>query len=187
MSTSCLMACHPRFSRRGRSALMGAGLASVLLVAPGALALPEKGQPLPAFSANDLTEGAHASEELKGRPSLVVIITDKDAGGAMRGWFNAADEHVPDTVRRQSLITLKLPFIVSEGAARGKAKKQVPQDFWKDTWLDKNGGMAKALGLASSSTPYVLALDAEGRVVASVHATVDSPEARTIWSALSRR
>ncbi|CAM3490785.1 hypothetical protein OV207_25680 [Corallococcus sp. BB11-1] len=166
---------------------MGAGLAGALLLSPGAFALPPAGQPLPAFSARDLTEGAHASEELKGRPALVVIITDKDAGEAMRGWFAEADTRMPDTVRRQSLITLKLPFIVSEGAARGKAKKHVPEGFWKDTWLDKNGGMAKALGLASSRTPYVLALDEDGRVVASVHATVDSPEARAIWSALSRR
>ncbi|RKH54845.1 TlpA family protein disulfide reductase [Corallococcus aberystwythensis] len=165
---------------------MGTALAAVLLTSPGAFALPPKGQPLPEFSAHDLTSGQHASDELKGRPTLLVIITDKDAGDGMRQWFDAADQHVTDSVHRQSLITLKLPFFVSEGAARGKAKDQVPQDFWKDTWLDKNGGMAKALGLASSGTPYVLALDAQGRVVASVHATVDSPEARAIWSALSR-
>ncbi|MBZ4329846.1 hypothetical protein [Corallococcus sp. AS-1-12] len=159
-------------------------LAGVLLMAPGAFALPSPGQSLPAFSAHDLTNGKHASDELKGRPTLMVVITDKDAGSQMRGWFDAADQHVPDTVHRQSLIALKLPFFVSEGAARGKAKGQVPREFWEDTWLDKNGGMAKALGLSSSETPYVLALDAQGRVLASVHATVDSPDARTIWSAL---
>ena len=167
---------------------MGAGLASVLLLSPGAFALPRAGQPLPAFSANDLKNGAHSSEELKGRPALVVIITDKAAGEAMRQWYAVADQQqVPESVRRQSLITLKLPFFVSEGAARGKAKGQVPEDFWKDTWLDKDGDMGEALGLASSRTPYVLALDAEGRVVASVHATADSPEARSIWAALSGR
>ncbi|MBN9687250.1 MULTISPECIES: hypothetical protein [unclassified Corallococcus] len=161
-------------------------LAGVLLMAPGAFALPSRGQPLPEFSARDLTSGQHASDELNGRPTLLVVITDKDAGDRMRGWFDAADAHVADSVHRQSLITLKLPFFVSEGAARGKAKNQVPQAFWKDTWMDKNGGMAKALGLSPSDTPYVLALDAQGRVVASVHATVDSPEARAIWSALRR-
>ncbi|MHA7629120.1 hypothetical protein [Corallococcus sp. M7] len=161
-------------------------LAAGLLMAPGAFALPSRGQPLPEFSARDLTSGQHASDELKGRPTLLVVITDKDAGDQMRGWFDAADQHVADSVHRQSLITLKLPFFVSEGAARGKAKNQVPQAFWKDTWMDKNGDMAKALGLSSSDTPYVLALDAEGRVLASVHAAVDSPEARAIWSALRR-
>jgi hypothetical protein len=102
----------------------------------------------------------------------------------MRGWFDAADQHIPEDVHRQSLIALKLPFFVSEGTARGKAKGQVPREYWEDTWLDKNGGMARALGLSSSETPYVMALDAEGRVLASVHATVDSPDARTIGSAL---
>lgn len=180
------MARQSRGSRRGRSILTVSALAGVLLTAPGAFALPSQGQSLPEFSAHDLTNGKHASDELKGRPTLLVVITDKDAGDPMRGWFDAADQHVPDSVHRQSLIALKLPFFVSEGAARGKAKNQVPREFWKDTWLDKNGGMAKALGLSSSDTPYVLALDAEGRVVASVHATVDSPEARAIWSALRR-
>lgn len=155
-------------------------------MAPGAFALPERGQPLPAFSARDLTSGPHQSHELKGCPTLMVIITDKDAGDRMRGWFDAADQHLADSVHRQSLITLKLPFFVSEGTVRGKAKNQVPRAYWRDTWLDKNGGMAQALDLAPSDTPYVLALDAEGRVVASVHADVDSPEARTIWSALRR-
>ncbi|WP_223644018.1 hypothetical protein [Corallococcus sp. EGB] len=161
-------------------------LAGVLLTAPGVFALPSRGQPLPEFAARDLTSGPHESDELKGHPTLVVVITDKDAGDRMRDWFNAADEHMPDSVHRQSLISLKLPFFVSEGTARGKAKNQVPRDYWKDTWLDKNGGMARALGLAPSDTPYVLALDAQGRVVAGVHATVDSPQARTIWSALRR-
>jgi hypothetical protein len=157
-----------------------------LLLAPSALALPEKGQPLPEFAAKDLTARPHESEELKGAPTLMVVITDKDAGDRMRGWFAAADQHLEGSVRRQSLITLKLPFFVSEGTARGKAKGQVPKDYWQSTWMDKNGGMAKALGLSSSDTPYVLALDAEGRVVASVHANADSPEARAIWSALRR-
>ncbi|GMU08881.1 hypothetical protein [Corallococcus caeni] len=177
---------RPRDTRWGRSTLGGPALALGLLLAPGAFALPSRGQPLPEFSARDLTSGSHASKELKGRPTLLVVITDKDAGDKMRGWFDAADKHMEDSVHRQSIITLKLPFFVSEGSARGKAKGQVPQTYWKDTWLDKNGGMAKALGLASSDTPYVLALDAQGRVVASVHATADSPEARTIWSALSK-
>lgn len=161
-------------------------LAGALLLAPGAFALPSRGQSLPDFSARDLTSGRHQSDELKGTPTLMVVITDKDAGDHMRGWFNEADRHIADSVHRQSLITLKLPFFVSEGTARGKAKKEVPQDYWQDTWLDKNGGMAKALGISPSDTPYVLALDADGRVMAAVHATVDSPQARAIWSALGR-
>ncbi|WP_126936249.1 MULTISPECIES: hypothetical protein [Corallococcus] len=178
------MARQSRGSRRGRSILTVSALAGVLLTAPGAFALPSQGQSLPEFSARDLTNGKHASEELKGRPTLLVVITNKDAGAQMRGWFDAADQHVSDSVHRQSLLALKLPFFVSEGTARGKAKGQVPQSYWQDTWLDKNGDMAKALGLSPSETPYVLALDAEGRVLASVHATADSQEARTIWSAL---
>ncbi|TSC20909.1 hypothetical protein [Corallococcus sp. Z5C101001] len=158
----------------------------MLLASPSAFALPARGAPLPEFSARDLTSGPHASDELKGRPALVVIITDKDAGAGMRQWFAEADRRMPKSVHRQSLITLHLPFFVSEGTARGKAKEQVPRAYWKDTWLDKNGDMGKVLDLAPSHTPYVLALDARGHVIASMHGTADSPEARSIWAALSR-
>jgi hypothetical protein len=166
---------------------VGAGLACSLALAPGAFALPAQGETLPEFSTRDLKDKPHESRELVGTPTLLVIITDKDAGDAMRAWFDAAETQVPKAVHRASIITLKLPFFVSTGAARGKARGQVPPEFWSTTWMDKNGDMAKALGLASSRTPYVIALDAQGHVKASVHANADAPEARSIWTSLSGR
>lgn len=164
-----------------RWALVGA-----LLAATATWAMPAPGETLPEFSTRDLLDKPHESRELKGKKTLLVVITDKDAGDAMQHWFDTADTHVPGSVHRASILTFKLPFFVSTGTARGKAKQRVPRQYWGDTWLDKNGDMANALGLSSSHTPYAFALDANGRVVAAVHAAADAPEARAVWDALTR-
>lgn len=168
-------------------ALRAAALAGALLAATAAGAMPKPGEALPDFTSRDLLDRKHDSRELTGRPTLLVVITDKDGGDEMKRWFDTAGTRVPLSVHRASILSLKLPFFVSTGTVRGKAREQVPRNFWGDTWLDKNGDMAKALGLATSKTPYAFALDAEGRVVAAVHGTVDSPEAKAVWKALSGR
>ena len=69
------------------------------------------------------------------------------------------------------------------GQARDKARHQVPRQCWQATLLDC-GDMAKQLGLEDGQVPYVFVLDERGIVVAAVHATVDTPQAREIWNAL---
>ena len=167
-------------------ALRRLALVAVLLAATTAGAVPRPGEPLPEFSTKDLLDQPRQSRELVGRPTLLVVITDKDGGDEMERWFEAAKSRVPKSVHRASILTLKLPFFVSAGTVRGKARQKVPRVFWRDTWLDKNGDMGKALGLATSRTPYAFALDARGRVVAVVHGTADAPEARAVWDALTR-
>ncbi|MFP2930051.1 TlpA family protein disulfide reductase [Pyxidicoccus sp. 3LG] len=177
----------------GQQGRGGAGLArtvcvaGVLLAASIAGAIPGPGESLPEFSTKDLLDQPHQSRELTGRPTLLVVITDKDGGDEMQRWFDTAGSRVPEAVHRASILSLKVPFFVSTGTVRGKARQRVPRAFWGDTWLDKNGDMAKALGLATSRTPYAFALDAEGRVVAAVHGTVDSPEAEALWRAFSEQ
>src|SRR5262245_29415052 len=93
-------------TRQRRRWLTGAGLVCTLTLAPGAFALPARGETFPEFSAKDLKDKSHDSRELAGKPTLVVMITDKDAGDAMRAWFDTAGTRVPDSVHRASIITL---------------------------------------------------------------------------------
>ena len=154
----------------------------VLTLATTALAAPRSGDPFPNMSAQDLTGAVHSTAELTGRRTLVVAITNRGAGNAMRAWYAAADSRMPSNVGRESLLSLRLPFFVSMGQARDKARAQVPQQYWQATLLDR-GEMAKQLGLDDGQVPYVFVLDERGVVVAAVHATVDSPQAREIWTA----
>ncbi|MCP3140195.1 hypothetical protein [Pyxidicoccus xibeiensis] len=170
---------------RARSGARALGVAGVLLAASVVGAMPQPGEALPEFSTRDLLDQPRQSRELTGRPTLLVVITDKDGGEAMQRWFDTAGTRVPKAVHRASILSLKLPFFVSNGTVRGKVREKVPRDFWAATWLDKNGDMAKALGLATSRTPYAFALDARGRVVAAVHGDAQAPEAEALWKALS--
>ncbi|MBN1206592.1 MAG: hypothetical protein JXB05_17035 [Myxococcaceae bacterium] len=162
------------------------GLLGALVLPSRAGALPGPGEQVPSFVAKDLLDQPHASQEWRGRRTLLVVMTEQHAGDEMRRWFDTAATRVPEDVHRASIISLGLPFYVSTGMVRGRARQQVPRQFWSDTWLDKNGKMAKLLGLATSREPYVLVLDERGTVVASVHGTVDAPDAGAIWDALSR-
>lgn len=162
-------------------------LAGALLLTPAAWAVPRPGEELPAFSAKDLNGTEHKSQELRGQRTLVVAMTDRNGGDAMQRWFDAADARLgKGRYESKALISLKLPFFVSGGAARGRAKEKVPQAFWEETWLDRDGRMAKVLALPSSREPFVFVVDAQGRVLASVHGPADGPEAGSIWSALSQ-
>jgi hypothetical protein len=172
---------EPRRLRLGWKVLL---LAGGMALPSWARAAPGPGAPLPAFSGEDLLGREHSSREYTGHPTLLVAITDKNAGEEMRKWFEAADDHAPEQVQRESIISLHLPFFVGINTARGRAKPQVPRQYWDDTLLDRNGAMAEALGLESSKKPYVFLLDDNGHVLASVHGSASSPEAQQIWTAL---
>jgi hypothetical protein len=176
-----------RWPHGGRAlrALVAVWAVGTWVLGGSAVALPGAGEPVPTFAAKDLLGQPHESREWLGRCTLLVVITDQHGGDEMRRWFDTATPRLPEEVHRASIISLGLPFYVSTGMVRSRAKDQVPQQFWRDTWADKDSKMAKVLGLATSRTPYVLALDEHGQVLASVHGTVDSPEAQAIWDALS--
>ncbi len=170
---------------RGQRVLMALWVVGALVMPTLVEARPAAGETAPSFSAKDLLGQPHTSREWQGQRVLLVVITEQQGGDEMRRWFDTAATRIPEDVHRASIISLGLPFYVSTGMARSRAKEQVPRQFWNDTWLDKDARMAKVLGLATSRQPYVLALDEQGQVLASVHGTVDAPEAQAVWDALS--
>lgn len=159
--------------------------ASALALPAGAADKPVEGQPLPGFTGKDLLGQEHSSQEYEGRPTLLVAITDKNAGEEMQRWFEAAGQHLPQSIQRESIISLHLPFFVGTGTVRRRVQAQVPRPFWDDTLLDRDGALAGTLGIGSSAEPYVFALDARGRVLAVVNGKADSPQASRIWSSLT--
>jgi hypothetical protein len=165
---------------------MALAVAAIASMSGVSAAEPQTGQALPAFAATDLLGRQRQSRELVGRPTLVVAITDANAGNAMQAWFDTAGTRAPAGVRRQSILALSLPFFVPSGLARGRARERVPREYWGDTWLGTNGSLRRTLGLRDSPQPYVFVLDGTGRVTASVHATAGSPAAATIWRALAQ-
>ena len=176
-----------RRQRARRASVLGAVWLGVMLSST-LWALPRVGEQMPTVDSRDLLDHPHSSSEWKGRRTLVVAITDKDAGEEMRRWFEAADTHLPPDVRRASIVSVKLPFFTGAGMARDQARRRTPEQFWSETWLDRDGAMAKTLGLAEDRVPYVIALDEQGHVLASVHATAADPRAADeIWRSFPQR
>jgi hypothetical protein len=147
-----------------------------------ALGVPQPGERFPRLTAEDLTGQPRSTDELVGKRAFVVVITDRDAINAARSWYMAADVRMPASVARESLVSLRLPFFISTSLAQTKAREQVPRQHWSGTLLDR-GDMARHLGTQAAPAPYVFVLDETGRVVASFHGTVESPQADDIWNA----
>lgn len=161
-------------------------LACLLLVPAAALAFPGAGETLPAIHAPDVTEAPRDLQSLLAQTkelTLVVAITDRDAGDEMRAWYEKADEVAKES-NRISIISINIPFYVSDEYARSKARAQVPPRWESQTLMDTDQKMAKKLGMKQSKTPYVFVVNQQGTVLASVHARVGAPEATQIWQAL---
>lgn len=167
--------------RRGAPVAFAGAL--LLLAAAAHAELPLGGE-LPPFVVDDITGRAHGSHELRGRPTLLLALTDGAADAAMRAWGDAATQRLPATVRRVQIVSLDVPFVVPTEVLRAIARDRSPERVWRYTWLDRDGALRGPLGLTESPAPWAYALDAGGRIVARAHGAPDSPEALAVWEAL---
>ena len=161
-------------------------LMAALLLSGLGLAIPQPGGTFPSLDAEDLTGRPVNTEEWLRSPSLIVVTTEREGSEQTRAWFDTAKAKSPPDLQMRSILSLHLPFFVSEGKARAEARKEVPQEDWDDTILDVRGQSAKTLGLSASEEPYVFLVDAHGRVLASAHSPADAPQSRAVWEALER-
>ena len=150
-----------------------------------ALAAPERGEPFPVIRAEDVAGHSQSTAKYRGKKTLVVAISDRNASEDMRAWYAAADHKMPSTVQRLSIISLKLPFFFGKDKAQARAREQIPEAYWSDNLLDTRGEMAQRLGISGGTTVWVFALDEKGRVLERFHGPVNAPGADAIWKALS--
>jgi len=148
-----------------------------------AAAAPKRGELFPIFTALDVTGQPQSTAGFRGAPTLIVAITERGAGDAMRAWFEGATKRAP-SVRQKGIISVSVPFFVSESYARSKAREKIPQQYWHDNLFDSHLSMAKGLGLSESDVPWVFVLDAQGKIVAQVHALAETPAANVIWKSI---
>jgi len=161
-------------------------VAGSLALSSGAGAAPRPPEPIPDVVGVDLNGQQRRLRELVRGPTLLVAITERRAESRMRAWFEAADRLLAPGAGRVSIVSIGVPFFVSEGFARSQARAHVPPQWRDETLLDVDHGLARALGLTEDSLPWVFAVGPDGRVLAAVHAYAEDPASEAIWRALGR-
>lgn len=167
-----------------RRAAPGALAVAISLLAPAVRAELLLGSAVPPFVVEDISGRAHGSHELRGRPTLLLAMTDGAADAEMRAWGQAAAQRLAPAVRRVQIVSLTIPFVVPTEALRAIARGRSPESVWRYTWLDRDGSLREPLGLSESGVPWAFAIDARGHVVARAHGGPDAPESLAVWEAL---
>jgi hypothetical protein len=170
-----------------RTALALPAAAGAAFVAPRvARAEPRVGAPFPAFTAHDLNGAAHSHREFVGRKRFVVAITSTDASELSRGWLDQAEARLGRAQGNvHTLVALDLSFIAFDGIVRSQARAHTPQHRWPFVWLERDGSLARALGLPNGRRlPWAYVIDAQGVVRMWIHGPVTHADAPAFWSLL---
>lgn len=145
-------------------------------------AAPAVGARLPSVAGNDLDARQRELAALwADGPTLVVAITERAGEKGMQAWFDRSDTLAPRMIRRAAIVSIDMPFFISDGMARSEARGKTPKEFHGRMLLDTSATMAGKLGLKKSDLPYVWVVDREGKILAAFHGPVDAPGADEIW------
>jgi hypothetical protein len=128
-------------------------------------------------SATSSTGVPVSSEVLRG------ALTGRDGGEAMEAWFQRAHRRLDPSIRRESIVSIDVPFFVTDSMVRNAVQKKVPQRLWNSVLFDLDGRLAKALGLSKECSLYVFALDAAGRILATARGFPSGEAEEAIWAA----
>lgn len=150
--------------------------------------------PLLAHAANRITEfeataltGKHVSEQqLLGQPAVLIVTPSRAAAKQTREWAKSLRGRV-DTqhVRVRAVIAIDLPFFISESNALGRAKQEIPQRYYDQTWLSGQPALEKSLGIPTESgQAFVLVLDSTGRILARVSGPPTDAKIQKVVNAL---
>jgi hypothetical protein len=145
-----------------RTALALPAAAGAAFVAPRvARAEPRVGAPFPAFTSTDASE-------------------------LSRGWLDQAEARLGRAQGNvHTLVALDLSFIAFDGIVRSQARAHTPQHRWPFVWLERDGSLARALGLPNGRRlPWAYVIDAQGVVRMWIHGPVTHADAPAFWSLL---
>lgn len=147
---------------------------------------PTPGRPFPTCTGVDLNDRHHSHQELRGRRTFVTVITDQAASDQMAHWLNNAESRYQRGGPIVAIVSLQLSFIAWDGIVRSQARAHTPRWRWGYVWLDRDGAMARQLGLPiNNRQPWAYVVDQGGNVVASHHGIASDPQAQGLWSAMS--
>ncbi len=166
-----------------RRELLGGGVVLVGSSLPRlAAAAPRVGSAFPACSARDLLEHRHTQRDLGQRRTFVCAITGQAATEQMRHWLNNAEARFGRGGPIVALVALDVGPFAWDGVVWGQAREHTP--VWRHgyVWLDRDGGLQRALGLPDEGPlPWAYVVDRGGDVLAAHRGIASDPEAEAMW------
>jgi hypothetical protein len=170
-----------------RAAVLAVPAALTALARPGrAAAEPRVGWPFPPCRVRDLQDRWRSPQDLAGRRTLVIAITGTGAGDGLNQWMSTFEARRGRAAPVVAMVALALPFFAWDGIVRSQARVRTPRWRWADIWLDRDGVLQRALGLAhDNNVPWAYVVERNMAVSAATHALPNHPSASPIWAALA--
>lgn len=159
---------------------------TLLSAASSGFAEPRAGQPMPAFSVNDLEGTRHTQRDLLGSYTVICTLTDKDSGPAVEAWWRPLEIAIPAGTPMLTFTALDIFGLVPTGTILSQARERTPRPQWRQVWFSRDGSLAESLGLESDETPWVFVVDPRGRVVVSIHAAFSAAGLARVVGAIPR-
>lgn len=157
-----------------------------LALATIASADPQPGRLISPFAVNDLGGTQHTRNDLSGRWTVLLVMTDKDTHPAISPWFRRVQEAAPHA-HLVTMAALDLFPLVPTSTVLSEARANTPRARWGEVWLSRDGSLADALGLPESEIPWVIVVSPAGRVVEVVHSVVGDEALARVVAALPQR
>jgi hypothetical protein len=162
-------------------------LAASLALPRSALAAPAVGAPFPHFTVRALDDHPRTERDLRGRRSLVVVMTGTGAERDMAQWLNAAEARLGRGLGNvYSFVALRMGFYVLDGMLRGESRRRSPRYRWPYLYIDRDGTFQQQLGLPDGqSVPWVYVVETSGIVSVAMHGGVSHPAAAQVWAQMA--
>lgn len=167
-----------------RSRLVTLGLAATLGAGLDAAALPPPGGRLPGFVVDDIEGVRHTQRDLRGHWSVALVMTDKDVRDDVAAWWRRLYGAVPSTAEMYTFGALNIFPLVPTSSLISRARDSTPRALWRTVWFSRDGSFARSLGLPEEELPWVLVIDADGRLVLSLHERVSDDAVNRVLAAV---
>lgn len=141
-------------------------------LATASLAVPTVGDPMPAFSVEDIAGARHTERDLRGQWTVAMVMTDKDVADDITAWWRRLHPSLPNPQRLLTFGALNIFPLVPTATLISQARSASPRERWGTVWLSRDGSFARALGLPEEEMPWILVIDPRGRVALSLHERV---------------
>lgn len=144
---------------------------------------------LPKFEAKNLRGEEVRRNHLVGKTTILIVTPSRAATEQSKKWgkmLENSDRAISQKANIRSLISLSLPFFLTEDDVVAIAKDKVEKENWDHTWVINDGPLEEAFNIpAHSEEAYVIVLDRRSKVKTKISGSPNEDKIKQVISALN--